>query len=93
MSYDRLDAAAAAIYDRDYDYGFNAAESEGLADAALTAGDKVMFSDEAIERAAEALCVSIGKVDGLWWMHSDKTKDAYRTHARAVIAALKDGSA
>jgi hypothetical protein len=49
------------------------------------------IDDSTVERGAEALAQSIGKVPGIWAMHSEVTKNAYRDHTRAVLtAALQD---
>jgi len=84
MNQERIEAAAKGIESEIHTRDFR-----DMAVAALTAADAVMFSDESIERAAEALCMSIGKVEGLWWMHSENTKNTYRTHARAALEAAE----
>lgn len=66
-----------------------------MADAALTAADAVMFSDEAMERTERVLTMHAVTTDGLaegagWCAECGNVGDDNEYHlARAVIAALK----
>lgn len=86
----RLEAAVKA-WDHHWGdrYGDEALEEMGEeVQIALDAADKVMFSDEAIERAAKAEHANDWKADT--WDEEDATvKDNYREGVRVVIAALK----
>jgi hypothetical protein len=70
-----------------------------FARAVLTAADAVMFSDEAVERAAEALYnvrlndVSARLVTKAWTDLDEEQRPFFRNDARAVIAALKGDDA
>ena len=80
MSQERIVAAAKAIAKQDRTE-LNTYRDQ--AEAALTAADAVMFSDEAIERAARAMLDA---------MYDDKTlrvDDGDRGIIRDVVAALK----
>ena len=57
------------------------------AKAALAAADEVMFSDEAIERAARKLYEGEG---GRWATCPDDLRNEWKDSVRATIAALKD---
>ena len=59
--------------------------------AALAAADAVMFSQQAVERAAKAAYESTMEDGDTPWEHFGGSSylDYYRAHARAVIAALK----
>jgi len=60
----------------------------------LAAADAVMFSDEAVERAAISLCVaSYPMTEGFWADVDGEYKEKCRTQVRAVIAALKGAHA
>ena len=48
---------------------------------------RLRIDDATVERGAEALAVSIAKVPGIWGMHSEITKNAYRDHTQAVLSA------
>jgi hypothetical protein len=74
----------------DYDHAtdLDSDEHESNARAALEAADAVMFSDEAIERAAKAVH-DLGAYAHSWDERAEDLKELYREDARAVIAALK----
>jgi hypothetical protein len=57
----------------------------GQADVALAAADAVMFSDEAVERAAKAV-----SKDFPW--HSNYNLDVVQHHVRAIVAELRGGA-
>ena len=58
--------------------------------AALAAADAVMFSDEAIERAAEALYMtSSGSSEKHWDDIGRLRQEYFRSRVRAVVTALK----
>jgi predicted DCC family thiol-disulfide oxidoreductase YuxK len=61
-------------------------DPEDVARIALDAADAVMFSEEAIERAAEALATADGRI---WSVLGPITKEQYRAFVRAVVAALR----
>lgn len=86
----RLEAAVKA-WDHHWGdrYGDEALEEMGEeVQVALAAADAVMFSDEAIERAAEELWD--GTDPDVQWDHiSEYLKERTRIRARAVVAALK----
>lgn len=92
----RIEAAAKAICNLDADYNWDSIDKEsivaqlyyGSADASLKASDSVMFSDEAVERAAKALH-DLGATAKTWDERDEDLKDLYREDARAVIAALR----
>lgn len=62
--------------------------------AALAAADAVMFSDEAVERAAEALYMTGPAAKEKHWEDIGRQRqDYFKRRARAVIAALKGDDA
>lgn len=75
----RLNAVAKAIADQ------NGWASYSDAQKALNAADAVMFSDEAVERAAQ----SLGNLYEPWEASSSQMRETWRSDVRAVIAALK----
>ena len=90
----RIEAAAgaAAAY---CDGGWPAQAYEGEVEAALAAADAVMFSDEAIERAARELFPTYWDPE-FYHEHSEVTgklaeesQQACIQHVRAVVTALK----
>lgn len=98
----RIEAAAGAIIETLR----TSSRVEDWLTSALAAADEVMFSDEAVERAADVLlqeqtngACRLGKVCDLCdcFARYDATvikdRDNYaRAHVRAVIAALKGGA-
>ena len=87
----RTEAAAKAIFDTS-EYIQTPEYAAEIATAALTAADEVMFSDEAVERAAlliyKAACELAYETDG-WASLDEGGRDIWRNDARNVIAALK----
>lgn len=79
MNQERITAVASALSDQ------NGWTSYDDARKAINASDDVMFSDEAIERAAEA----VGNQYEPWDESNAAWRDACRSDVRAVIAALK----
>ena len=60
------------------------------ADLALAAADAVMFSDEAIERAAKALALPLyGCPEEYWDDLGEREKGHLKGYAHMVVAALK----
>jgi hypothetical protein len=60
-------------------------------DAALSAADQIMFSEAAIERAAETLYMSgIGGDDKHWDDIGRMRQSYFRHRARQVVAALRE---
>lgn len=65
------------------------------AGAALAAADTVMFSEDAVERAARALCAAeFPEVPATyaWNVQFEDGQNHYRQLVRAVIAALQEAS-
>lgn len=81
MTQERIEAAADAVMDAAFGQELPEAPYD-LANAALAAADAVMFSDEAVERAA----ASVSK-DFPWYGNYSPT--IVQNHVREVIAALK----
>lgn len=104
MNTERIEAAAKAAYveySQEPDFDAEAAweDMRGTGDyeigiwslvaqGAIAAADALMFSDEAIERAAEELWD--GAAPDVQWDHiTEYLKERTRIRARAVVAALK----
>ena len=91
----RIEAALNAICEQDgidyEDMKHNEPEEYrdwlGWLDKPFAAADAVMFSEEAIERAAQALAASLTSFK--WEDIGPRTRDMYRAKARAVVAALR----
>lgn len=83
MNQERITAVASALSDQ------NGWTSYDDARKAINASDDVMFSDEAIERAARAIH-DAGSIDKKPWAErNDEIRELYREDVRMVIAALK----
>ena len=84
----RVEAAAKVIAERE-NAGWPVLTSDrDTAVQALAAADAVMFSDEAVERAARAIhALGTGTK---WEDRHEDIKALYREDARTVIAALKE---
>ncbi|QDF19558.1 hypothetical protein PP353_gp48 [Arthrobacter phage Kumotta] len=85
MSQERIEAAAVTLCEQLWENAHERQKEYALEEAAeaLAAADAVMFSDEAIERAARAMLDA---------MYDDKTlrvDDGDRGIIRVVVAALK----
>ena len=87
----RVEAAVSAVQNETY----GAEYARDLAEIALAAADAVMFSDEAVERAAEALYnvrlhdAHARLVTKTWAELDEEQKPFFRNDVRAVISALK----
>ena len=104
MSTERIEAAAKAQFERDMS-PIELTWGDGSDDlrewymagvmAALAAADAVMFSEEAIERAAKTLMVRLGKPFSIdpWDETTEAARDEWKNDIRAVVAALRGGAA
>ncbi|WP_224089769.1 hypothetical protein [Arthrobacter sp. StoSoilB13] len=92
----RKKVAREAVFDAMIEHGPDG-HTDGhdkITDAALAAADSVMFSEAAIERAAKLLCAANNLGLDYWESyHKDSLiKEKFRTQARAVVAALREGA-
>ena len=85
MDEERIKAAANGIADEVHTRDF-----KDMAHAALTAADVVMFNNEAVDRAAEAIYMTgSAGIDAHWDDIGRQRQEWFRGRARTVIAALK----
>lgn len=92
----RIDAAGDALYDLLFDYGLSQTNSNNAASVAIEASDAVMFSDEAVERAARIMFPTYWDPE-FYHEHSEATGNVIEEsqrgcidHIRIIIAALKE---
>lgn len=88
MTQERIEAAAVTLCEQLWENAHERQKEYALGEAAvaLAAADAVMFSDEAIERAARALNTEHAPA---WEILPDWVKDSWREQVRTVVAALK----